>query len=114
MTIDRPSIYLRNINVMRHRKTYMKISLSPQCPLIFTGTAFRVKLNAFIKKIMTIIKEITKEGFDIQITGGTNSLKRMQMLNVDWLGYHDEAVAVTKPSTLSWKFNAIAISFNNL
>ena len=112
MTIDRHSIYLRNINVMPHRKTYMKIYLSPQCPLIFAGTAFRSETECiYFKTIMTIIKEITKEGFVIQITAGTNSLKRMQMLNVDWLGYHDEAAAVTKPSTLSWKFNAIAISF---
>lgn len=58
---------------------------------------------------MAIIKRITKQGFSIQTTLESNSLKKIPMLNLDWLGYNDEGIAATKPNTLSLKFNCLGI-----
>lgn len=84
-----------------------KKNLLPQCPRNLRGSAFRNEIECiYLKANMTIIKRITKEGFSIQSTLESNSLKKkITMLNLDWLGYNGEGVAVTKPNTLSWKFN---------
>ena len=76
------------------------------------GLLSEVKLNAFIKYDGRSDKGSSNRRV-WHSQKGTGSFKRMQMLDLDWLGYHGEVLADQR-TIRSRKFNCVSIVLSQL